>query len=217
MSGESMHNIPHAIQVTSFGGCGTSMLLKLFGEQRLEISRDHDSGEWKHLPSPPTRSSYQIPPNFRAVYMVRDPVDALLSVFRRKFHHWHAGRMQSNQLWPPGFDIQESASEPTWGIKQFVATKKDCFGLARQFDAWTTCPYEDRHYPIMVIKYESLWQNLTRLGDFVGLTRRQMIQFPGNVSPETSNTASEADRADLEGVYANLRSSIWSLPDCDVI
>jgi hypothetical protein len=213
----NLPEIDHTVQVTSFGGSGTTMLLEFLQAQGVEVPREPDWGIWKHLPSPPTTAEYVIPADFRAVYLISDPVDALLSVFRRRFHIWHALRMQSKPFWPSGFRMEDSPEEPNWGMREFLALNADCFGLERQFSNWTNCPYKLRGYAMMVIKYERLWDNLPRVLDFVGLPKDRLIDFPARRDRTTTPGASDSDRAALEVLYERLRDAIASLPECSII
>jgi hypothetical protein len=158
-----------------------------------------------------------IPDQFRAVYLFSDPAVALASVFKRRFQKRHAIRMQSESLWPSEFEINTEPSKPNWGMEEYLQLNRDCYGLERQFVAWTSGSYKVHGYPIMLLKYERLWENLTRLGDFVGLTQDQMSRFPQKQDRKTTELGTAAVGDALQRLYANLRRSVDAQPDCVVI
>ena len=211
-----MTEITHRIQVTSFGGSGTTMFLKYLKKQNLELPRDHDWGVWKHLPCPPDRYQYTIPPGFRAIYLFADPVESLLSVFLRRIQALHAMRMQSQSLWPPALQLEHDPYRPIWGIDDFLKLGRDCFGMQAQFTNWTTSPCEDRGYPIMLLKYESLWERLDEVLDFVGLPNVNASSFPER-RERNSKAHLEYARPALNDLYRELILAIRKLPEYKII
>ena len=197
-SARGLTMIPHEVQITSFGGCGTTMLIQFLQEQSVLVPGEPDSGIWKHLPAPPVREEYAIPDHFRAIYLVADPVDALLSVFRRGCHMWHAVRMQSSHRWPARFELRDCPHKPSWGIREFIDVGRDCYGLNEQFLNWTTCPFQERGYPIMILKYESLWNHLNDLCSFVGLPTDVLSRFPPRRGRQEREVVSGGSSAGVE-------------------
>ncbi|XOF32206.1 MAG: hypothetical protein ACL93V_09090 [Candidatus Electrothrix sp. YB6] len=207
--------VEHTVQVTSFGGAGTTMLLEFLQEQGVKVPQEFDSGIWKHLPEPPCVSRYQLPSDFRAVYLTADPIDALLSVFRRGYHMAHAVRMQSAARWPGHF-LMRDEPDPPWGLHDFLAEKRDCFGIYDQFKAWTTSPPQRRGYQIMLLKYERLWNHIEELYAFLGLPPERLCQFPAHKErmPNPLNTMS--NRLKLLEIYGDLAQQAASLPDVKI-
>ncbi|MEB3323553.1 MAG: hypothetical protein VKI81_12080 [Synechococcaceae cyanobacterium] len=208
-------SISHHLQVTSFGGSGTTMLLQFFASQQLPIPSEHDSGVWKHLPSPPTPSRYVLPSDFRAVYLVSDPVGALLSLFRRGVHMAHAVRMQSERNWPDSFLLRDEPNPP-WGLRDFVSLGRDCFGLTDQFHAWTGCEHSKRGYPIALVRYEFLWEHLADLFSFVGLPVSRIKLFPARRNRSINSVATSQDINALSDIYGDLCKRMNSLPPFSV-
>lgn len=209
--------IGHRIQVTSFGGSGTTMLRNWLVENGASLPQEHDSGIWKHLPVPPTRDTYQIPEGFRVIYLIGDPVESLLSVFGRKYHMWHAVRMQSHSRWPSRFLLEDYPVEPTWGMKEFLNLNQDCFGIHDHFAAWTTTPKRARDYPIMVLKYDKIWEHLPELAEFLDFSMDAMASFPARRTRSHKEPALEKGRHTLNSLYGKLADTIEAYPDCMVI
>lgn len=218
-----MIDINHTLQITSFGGSGTTMLLHFLQSQGAIVSREHgfsrdqDWGIWKHLPCPPTLDQYVLPSEFRAIYLMSDPCDALISVFQRGFHMWHAHRMQSHDLWPSTFRVAEYPVEPTWGFQDFLNLGYDSFGIGRQIANWTSTALERRRYPIMVIKYDALWDHLNDVLDFAGLSRSVAPAFPVKRMRRAKDGVEAADRIQLEMIYQSLRLRIQEMPELQVL
>lgn len=209
--------IGHRIQVTSFGGSGTTMLRNWLVEQGCSLPQEHDSGIWKHLPVPPTLDTYQIPAGFRAIYLIGDPVESLLSVFHRSYHMWHAVRMQSHSRWPAQFLLEDYPVEPTWGLKEFLRLKQDCFGIHDHFAAWTTTPKRTREYPILVMKYDKIWEHQPELGEFLEFSKDQMASFPVRRERSHKDLTLNKGRRSLSSLYGKLADTIEAYPDCMVI
>ncbi len=208
--------IKHNLQVTSFGGSGTSMLLEFLQNHGLLVPDEPDWGIWKHLPCPPTYPAYQLSDAFRAVYLVTDPVEAVASVFRRGFHMWHAVRMQSQARWPANFKLKDYPHEPTWGLSEYLDLGKDCYGLSDHFNNWVSSTREQRGYPLMVIKLNYLWDNLESLFKFVGLPASEQTDFPKKRSRENT-LISKDDYTSLRRLYSALSKKIEALPNCCII
>lgn len=194
------------------------MLLAWLQSQGAAVPQgDPDWGIWKHLPMPPTKENYIIPPNFRAVYLIGDPVDALLSVFRRGFHMWHAYRMQSKPLWPEGMQIANWPCQPSWQLQDFLDLDRDCFGMERQFDNWTRCPYELRGYPILCLKYEEMWKHVDTLLGFLGIPLTKSGMFPARRTRVANSGVTPADLKRITQLYENLKQKTENMPDFTII
>jgi hypothetical protein len=187
------------------------MLLRFLASEGLPIPLEDDSGIWKHLPRPPRRDEYAIPQEFRAIYLVSDPIDAVLSVFRRGFHMAHAVRMQSEKNWPQSFVLRDDP-DAVWGLADYVKLGRDCFGIIEQYEAWTSCSPHDRSYPIAVVKYEAMWDCLGELYDFIGLPRSRLVYFPARKGRNRNRSCTASHIATLNTIYGDLRSTISSLP-----
>lgn len=125
----------HTVQLTSFGGAGTTMLYRFMTESGLDVPRDGDWGIWKHAPEPPDSS--EVRQGFRAVYLFGDPINAVLSVFNRKFQSFHVGRMHGDlDNW-----------NDSWNLTEYLEAGVDRFGMSDHFAIGSTrfSPYASRH------------------------------------------------------------------------
>ena len=69
----------HTRQVTSYGGSGTTALIRYFAEAGLDLPKSPDHFPFKHTAAPPKGD--EVPDDFRVVYVYADPRDAVVSLF----------------------------------------------------------------------------------------------------------------------------------------
>lgn len=192
--------VHHRVQITSFGGSGTTALTKSFVEAGLDLPRG--PGQWphKHLRSPPTAD--EVPDGFRVVYPLGDPRDAVLSVFRRgiQIGHWralHEGTMNNDEA-PPSLE----------SLERFVAGGVDEFALADHFEGWTRHP---PGYPVMFVRFELIEQAWDELAEFVGFAPdHPRIRYESRNSDWRSEP--EPIRSVLDHLYSDLAAGIAAMP-----
>lgn len=196
----------HDLQVSSFGGAGTTLLCSWLGRQR-HLATPRITGEdwepWKHMRTPPPDSPRR--PDFRAVYVTSDPRDAVASVFRRNFQHGHVQRLEGDVgSWDFG-----------WDLAGYLSQEGDLYRLSEHVDNWLG---SHREYPILVLRYESLWDNLDALQRFVGLPDDTMATFPPRVPRSTDWRAEPAPiREGLDRMYGPLAARLEQLPGAFVV
>jgi hypothetical protein len=197
--------IDHTFQVTSFGGTGTTMLYEFLEEHEVDIPADHSNWKpWKHLPTPP--GDDEVKDGFRAVYVFGNPMDAVLSVFRRDYQRWHVRNMRE--------DISEPASAD-WGFDEFLEGTEDPFRMEKHFHEWTEA---NRAYPILCLKFDALWEHLPEFFAFAGLPSQFIDDFPKRRERHSDWTEQSPDiRRRLEGRYGALADEIESFPEVRII
>jgi len=197
-------SINHTIQVTSFGGVGTTMLYRFLKSQNVNIPADHPNWRpWKHLLVPPADS--EVKDGFRVVYVFGNPMDAVLSVFRRGYQKWHIDNMRE--------DINGPADD-AWQLDDFLQESKDPFRMAQHFRTWKEA---NRSYPILYLKFDALWRHLPEFFAFVGLSTESLDDFPEQrerASDWTEET--EYVRRRLKKFYGELWSEIQTAPDFQI-
>jgi hypothetical protein len=196
--------IDHTLQITSFGGVGTTMLYRFLEEHDANTPSGHDWLPWKHLPAPPVDS--EVKEGFRAVYVFGNPMDAILSVFRRDFQHWHVQNMNTEQAYEEWND--------QWTLRDFLNQERDYFRMREQFHNWIEA---DRSYPIMYVKFDTLWEHLPELFAFAGLPTRCIDEFPDQ-RERTSDWTEEEEFVwrGLREFYGDLWSEIQETPDFQI-
>lgn len=149
---------PHTVQITSFGGSGTTSLTKAFVEAELDLPRG--PGQWphKHLRRPPAAD--EVPEGFRVVYPVGDPRDAVLSLFRRSYQvgHWQAMNATPGGLGDPPRSLRS--------LGDFLEAGVDEFGMADHLEGWFD---HGGDYPVMFLRFDLIEDGWDELAAFVGL------------------------------------------------
>ncbi len=137
--------IHHTVQVTSFGGSGTTALCEHLAEAGVDLPGTPGYFPFKHQRVPPDTA--QVPDGYTAVYLVGDPRDAIVSIFRRGFQigHYIAMRMAL-----PSERVESHLST----LEAFLDAGTDEFALESHFEAWTDA--HDRGYAILVVRLDKL-------------------------------------------------------------
>ncbi|MDW3220230.1 MAG: hypothetical protein R8F63_16595 [Acidimicrobiales bacterium] len=195
---------PHTVQVTSFGGSGTTSLTRAFVDADLDLPRG--PGQWphKHLRRPPAADV--VPEGFRVVYPVGDPRDAVLSLFRRSYQvgHWKAMHVTPTGLGEP---------PPTLGsLPDFLEAGVDEFAMADHLRGWLDHPGD---YPVMFLRFDLIEDAWDELADFVGLPAGfEPLRYEDRHS-DWSRTPAEV-REPLDAMYGELAREIADFPAVQV-
>ena len=182
------------------------MLYQFLEEHSADIPQDHDNWKpWKHLPEPP--ADWEVQDGFRAVYLFSHPMNAILSVFRRDFQKWHARAMNR--------DDNYSEWNDDWELADFLKQDVDHFRMGEQFHGWTRA---DRSYPILLLKFDALWDRLPEVFAFLGLPSEAMGEFPERRERHSDWTDEpEEVQRGLEQMYGELRREVKEAPDLKII
>jgi len=196
--------VRHAVQVTSFGGSATTMLYGFLERHGVDIPMTYDQIPWKHQRTPPP--SDRVPPDFQALYIFSDPRDATLSIFRRGLQYLHLHRMGNARTC-----FGATRSPESWPLEAFLQNRDDTFGMESQFHAWTTA---ERDYPILVLRFDALWQRLPQVFDFLGLPHNYADDFPNHRHRHSSWRDLEPEkRRRFSAIYSTLIEKVEAQPD----
>lgn len=210
------NTVRHRLQITSTGGMGTTFLYEFAQRAKLDIYKPYDGGEcwfdygmWKHLREPVGQgatSHLKVRRGFRVVYLVGNPFESVMSLFRRGFNYWTPDRLGV----PP--DVIERFNR-RWTLEEYLAQGEDFFLLEQHVRNWTT-PDPARGYPILVMKYEALGAHRDVLMDFMQVPSTKRGQFP-EVTPRISSISSlpAATVENMQAMYGSLLDHINGLPD----
>jgi hypothetical protein len=181
------------------------MLYEFLEEHGVDVPQDHSNWRpWKHLPTPPEESD--VKDDFRALYLFGNPMNAVLSVFRRDYQRWHFRNMTGDF---------EGWSDEMEHLDGFLEQESDPFRMDEHFRTWTTA---ERSYPIMLLHFDALWQHLPELFSFFGVPYRLREAFPER-RERHSDWRDEPDdtREPLEALYGDLHRDVQQAPAVDVI
>ncbi|MBR8826989.1 MAG: tetratricopeptide repeat protein [Gomphosphaeria aponina SAG 52.96 = DSM 107014] len=139
--------------ICSSGGVGTSFFMDFVQEHKY-INSPGDIDGLKHLDQPPIGKTKQ---NFKALYIFGDPLNAVVSLFRRNFQHPHSCKLLANYV-----DIEPIARYCS--LEEYVDEGIDRLKLEQHFDNWSNAQV---NYPIMLVKYETMWEHLPEIFYFL--------------------------------------------------
>jgi len=214
-------------------GCAT---VQIDRPMHLVSCHVDDDGVFKHLADP--RALNRFGRSHRAVYVVGEPIEAIASVFRRRFQCWHMYRLQNcwfsrkqrNGLIPcdqPGIvQFRErfgpSASRcrvprdgPLRSVEAYAEQGEDLFGAVEQFRSWISCRAPRCNFNILVIRYEELNRSLPALFDFLSLPPSARELFPRvhrSHRPHRDSVIDDGLRMRLNGVYGGLSDAVSRIP-----
>lgn len=187
------------VLIVSAGGVGTTFLMEEIGKYKTTNCSSNTDG-YKHLPIPPISFNR----NLKVVYVFGNPIWASISLFRRKYHHVQSINVQ--QYLEKGYTIPFEMSLDT-----YASEAKDGHYFERHLENWRIVyPI----YPTLFIKYESLFDNLKIVADFLDLPSDFITNFPRkkvrqsellNLSSSTANY--------LHHLYGKLAETLKNEPD----
>jgi hypothetical protein len=186
------------------------MLYRFLEKHGKQTPKSHDRIPWKHQSSPPSDS--QVSSGFRAVYLFSDPRNAVVSIFRRGIQHFHLSRL-SDAVGGWGVATRDPES---WPLSTFLDHGVDLFDMETQYDNWTNA---DRDYPIMILRFEALWDRLPEVFAFLGIPSESVRDFPSyreRHSNWKTDLAAE-EREKLNHIYGNLAQRIHSRRDLVIL
>ena len=191
--------VHHTVQLTSFGGSGTTAL----GEHLAGLGADLPTspGMWpfKHGRTPPAAD--QVPPGYRVVYLLGDPRDAVLSVFRRSLQVGHYRGLRDGEP-------DEAAAARLADVATFLDAGVDDFELADHLDRWWDHP---SGYPVLFVRFDRLEAAWPTVCEHVGLPADAA---PLAVAARHSDWRSlpDAQRRSIDAMYGELAARIAELP-----
>ena len=234
------------IIVNSFGGGATTVFIDHFKEHGLDIPTkgkdlwrptDEDTGYknpygrnvqnlayvFKHSQSPPPAKFLKEDGSTqsvnRAVYLFSDPIDAVMSFFARRFKVTYppAGIGAPDRYWAVKHAHNLGACwdsiSPDWDLADYLLGEEDLFCLKSHFRGWTEA---DREYPILLVRYETLWNHLELIHKFMGFGKRPEVL---EKFPKQKERASNLENIKLNyqeklfNLYGDLRNEINDFPD----
>ena len=107
--------------------------------------------------------------------------------------------------------IAAIAGEAYRDLDDYLARGIDALRKEEQFDRWTSPGAAP--YPILLVRYETLYDNLETLTKFLGLAPGRLSIPPRQARTTDYTTLPEHDRLRLVAMYKNLADKIASVPD----
>ncbi len=191
------------IVVASFGGVGTTFLMDYLSKyKKTNFPCDRDL--LKHSPVPPISFNREI----RFLYVYGDPITATVSLFRRKYHHWQAEKLTR-------YSHQRDLNIlPQTSLAEYATNKVDSFEFRNHFFNW----YDNYlAHPTMFIRYESIFDNVRPLVDFLGLPSSAIDDFPKRKKRQSSlNNIEPKTLANLQKIHGSFAKELDKLNDVEL-
>jgi hypothetical protein len=168
------------------------------------------------------RPDLYLPSGMRVIYLYGDPAHAIASFFRRELtpdavveaddsHPGFAGFLRAHCKNVGGAHQRISHG---YSLDEFLRSPDDPFGLEDHFHRWTEAGVP---YPILLVRYETLWQHLEQVHEFVGLSPAEAATFPPYKKTYVERHAAyDEPVARLRVKYARLIAAIEALPPISI-
>ena len=138
------YRIDHTVQVTSFGGAGTTALLDHLIAAGADLQKGPAQWPFNHWRWPP--ASADVRDGFRRRSTSERPSGRGLSIFRRDLQLGHYAALHDAE---PDPEIAERLAD----LETFLHVGVDHFGLADHVSRWSEHP---SGYPVLFVHYDDL-------------------------------------------------------------
>jgi len=231
------------ILVNSYGGTGTTLLIDHLREFKVPLIFDGTEATsegkiFKHVLIPvPNDCLGKKHENgkpmkiTKAIYLYANPVDAIKTFYRKRQYQIDNGIIQngSSGSWVTlhCFNIMGDHEKllPQWNIGEYASEHVDHLFLESHFCQWANVEklrlsespdFQKVDYPIMFLKYESMWDNLEQLREFLNLPEKFVSSFPQKRERQKFDIDEECCE-NLTKTYSNLIDMQNSWPGCVIL
>ena len=178
----------------SMGGVGSTALARHIGS----IS---DKTEREHAFSPSVYDSFD---QLRMGYMIGNPYNSVLSIFRRGYQQMHVKAMHANSGTKP-------ANLRGMTLEEYLERGVDEFFIERQFNNWVN--NSNPKHPTIIIRYELLGENIDQILNFFGNDK----PFPVKSRKSSWIDQPAHIKKGLEAIYGPLNAKIEGMPGIQII
>ncbi|MDQ1511971.1 MAG: hypothetical protein QOG50_3815 [Actinomycetota bacterium] len=196
--------VRHHVQITSFGGSGTTALYDHLLEAGVDVPATPGSFPFKHQRVPPAPGA--VPAGFRVLYPFGDPRNAVVSVFRRGFQ---GGHYRGMRLRKPTPEVDDRLAT----LEQFLAAGVDDFEMEDHFDHWYASGARD--YPVLFLRFEDLPATWPAVREFLGL-RDDVECLPLRPRAIEWQDLPPIQRARVDEMYGPFARRLAALPSVEV-
>ena len=191
------------VMLTNFGGTASTTLLT-FLKKHHKINHENNRDLLKHAGSPPPSADKAI----HCVYLFGDPRMSAASIYdplhisRRPRLHAHHMQIGLCRPW---------LTPPAKTLAGYVERNKDLFFFEKQFNNWFNAKPA---YPILFLRYDTLWDNLDILFDFLNTPDHVRKDFPRYQPRRNSSAILPPPIVEgLHHMYGRFAERLKTLPD----
>lgn len=187
------------VLVVSSGGVGTTFLMEEIAKYK-NVNCPSNTDGYKHMPIPPISFNRHL----KVVYIFGNPIDACISLFRRKYQHTQSVRNQ--QYLKPQYIIPQDLES----LEQYANKRLDGLCFEQHFNNWFI-----KHpiYSTIFIKYEELFKELDTIAKFLKLPPDFKINFPKKRKRQANVfEVSREIKGGLYYLYGSFQKKVDELP-----
>ncbi|MEN0045801.1 MAG: hypothetical protein AAF806_01945 [Bacteroidota bacterium] len=185
------------VLLVSAGGVGTTFLMDAISKYRI-TNCTSNTDQYKHSPIPPIRF-FRSP---KAIYVFGDPVLAVISLFRRSYHHVQSKR--HNKYINPELVLPKEMT-----IDEYADLEQDALNLQYHFNNWYT---NYRIYDTLFVHYNAIHDSLEVIRHFLSLPESFIHNFPEKKMRKSSiQDINSQTLAKLENTYQSFKNHLQSL------
>ena len=196
--------------VASFGGNGTSFLLKFLRDYLRVNSWDSANDGIKHANAPnhPVFDGLKVD---RGIYVYGDPVIAVASLFRRDFQSHMLAKLTS-AAHTDGKDYRRyvKTHQRALTLDEAFAGDADVLGIRAHWENWTRQPVR---FPVMFVRFDDFYDHAAEVFDFLGLPPAALDALPPHRARKSSLSHMPAPTIErLQALYGDVIRDMAARP-----
>lgn len=196
--------------VVSYGGGGTTSIADYLGKRFRTNSWDSNNDGIKHACSS-NHPVFEDKTIGRALYIYSNPVQAIISLFRRDFQNHMIPKLTSaNHRNALEYRNYVKDNGVTITLEEYARNGIDQLGIKAHFQNWLN---EPTHFPVALVRFETLYDNLNEFFDVMEFDTETRAAFPPKRARATSLSAmDQVELAALEDIYRDMIAHMDQLP-----
>ena len=187
--------------IVSYGGVGCTALMKVLSRY-IRVNNLDDKDGLKHKRSPEL-DIYQKGKIKRVIYVYNNPMNAVLSLYRRHFHHAQYRKL-TGQKAPPRFELQD-----------YISSGEDMFQMNAHFHNWAK---GSEKFPILLVNGATMYNqvNLRKILRFCQV-KIPLILFKQKPRKSNYKVINNNIREGLEKIYNDFNKELSIMKNVTLI
>jgi|DEB0MinimDraft_4_1074332.scaffolds.fasta_scaffold24760_3 hypothetical protein len=190
-------NVNFDICISSIGGVGSSFFMDIISNYKnINFNKFRPfTTQYKHLINPPKNKNIK-----KTILIIGDPIDAFFSIQNRDMIRCHLSNL--------GLPYKHIKYIPDKGNDLIGITNVadilqygDIFHYEKMLNNWMN---EKLDYPLMIIKYEDIWDCLEEIYIFLEIPIEEIKYFPPKKERTKKNPSTDIEIENLNKIYSNI-------------